>query len=48
MDSLYFTKIGIVIFTFEEMGMEVFVKNRSFQMKQHNSIVQARFDHCIL
>ena len=29
-DNLYYTQIGIIICTFEEMGMELFVKNRSF------------------
>ena len=31
MDTLYFTKIGIVIFTFEEMAKEVFVKIGNFK-----------------
>ena len=31
--------------TLKEMGMKIFVKTVLFQLKQHNSIFQASFDH---
>ena len=37
-DSLYYTKIDIIICTFIEMDREFLLKTVLFQIKQHNSI----------